>query len=191
MRRWVSRVGTIVGLLLCVGSAQAQTANRPGAWLDGPIANWNAPGMAIPIPPASEFGAPAGLCAAEGQLAASPTAEEQALAAAGWKRVKQEAHWWGAVLVSAQQGVDGMCRPLQYQWFVFVDGRLAGTVSPEPMNSRTDGSGYVEALRRHALDMHYSRYAPSDALCCPSGEATVQFKIERTDAGLVLVPQQP
>ena len=181
----------VAGLLLLVGSVQAQAQNRPGAWLDGPIANWNSPGMAIPKAPAPEFGGPSGLCAAEAQLSAAPTAEERALDAAGWKRVKTEAHWWGVSLLSAQQGVDGMCRPMQFQWFVFVDGNLAGTVSPEPMNSRTDGVGYVEALRRQGLDVHYSRYAQTDPLCCPSGEATVRFSIQRTDAGPVLVPQQP
>ena len=181
----------MMAALLLVTSAQAQTPYRPGAWLDGPITNWNAPGMAIPTAPMAEFGGPTGLCAAEAQLPASPTAEERALDAAGWKRLKTEALWWGVTLVSAQQSVDGMCRPMQFQWFVFVDGKLAGTVSPEPMNSRTDGVGYVEALRRQGLDVHYSRYAQTDPLCCPSGEATVQFKIERTNAGPVLIPQNP
>lgn len=183
-------LGAMAALLL-VTSAQAQTSNRPGGWLDGPITNWNSPGMAIPTAPAPEFDGPPGLCAAEAQGPASPTAEERALDAAGWKRVKTEAHWWGVTLLSAQQSVDGMCRPMQFQWFVFVDGTLAGTVSPEPMSARTDGVGYVEALRREGLDMHYSRYAETDPLCCPSSAATVQFKIERTDAGPVLVPRTP
>jgi uncharacterized repeat protein (TIGR04076 family) len=191
MRRGVFGAAMVVGLLLFIDSVQAQAPSRPGSWLDGPIANWNAPGMAIPTAPAPEFSPPSGLCAVQEQAPSASTAEERALEAAGWKRVSTEAQWWGAVLVSAQQSVDGMCRPMQFQWFVFVDGQLAGTVSPEPMSSRTDGVGYVEALRRHGLDMHYSRYAPSDALCCPSGEATVRFAIERTDAGPVLVPQQP
>ena len=181
----------VMAALLLVTSAQAQTPSRPGAWLDGPIINWNTAGMTIPPAPPAEFGGPAGLCAAEAQPPASPTAEERALDAAGWKRVKSEAVWWGVTLVSAQQSVDGMCRPMQFQWFVFVDGKLAGTLSPEPMNSRTDGVGYVEALRREGLDVHYSRYAQTDPLCCPSGQATVRFLIQRTDAGPILVPQVP
>ena len=187
MRRGVFGAA-VVGFLLLMSSVQAQAQNRTGAWLDGPVANWNAPGMAIPTAPAPEFSPPSGLCATVAETMPA-TAEEQALDAAGWKRIRTEAQWWGAVLVSAQQSVDGMCRPMQHQLFVFVDGRLAGTVSPEPMSSRTDGVGYVESLRRYGLEMHYSRYAPSDALCCPSGQATVHFKIERTDAGPVLVPE--
>ena len=177
--------------LLLTPLALAQTTERPGAWLDGPISNWNAAGMAVPTAPPADFVPPDGLCAPGGDVSSTATPEERLLDASGWKRIRTEAQWWGSVLVSAQQSVDGMCRPMQYQWFVFVDGMLAGTLSPQPMDSRTDGGGWVEALRRNGLDAHYSRYAPSDALCCPSGQVTVRFEIERTDAGPVLVPQQP
>ena len=34
---------------------------------------------------------------------------------------------------------DGMCRPLGYQFFLFVGDDFAGTLSPAPMDSRTDG----------------------------------------------------
>jgi hypothetical protein len=37
-------------------------------------------------------------------------------------------------------GYDGMCRPRQYQDFVFVGSVFAGTLSPQPMDSRTDGA---------------------------------------------------
>ena len=50
-------------------------------------------------------------------------------------------------MISGLAAYDGMCRPLGYQSFVFVDGVFAGTVSPEPMNSRTTGAATDVNLR--------------------------------------------
>lgn len=179
----------VVVVALVIALVPGATA-RAASWLDGPIDNWNSPGMAVPKPPDAEFEPPPGLCAVEaGQFPAPASNEEKAVAAAGWKRVGTEATWWNATLVYAQQSVDGMCRPMQFQYFVFVDGKLAGTLSPDPMSSRTDGGGLVEALRRDGVEVSYNRYTERDPLCCPSGEVTVRFIIERPDAGPVLVPQ--
>lgn len=71
-----------------------------------------------------------------------------------------------------------MCRPLQYQSFVFVDGEFAGTLSPEPMDSRTDGAlGHITLHSGTQLTAEYSRYEESDPLCCPSRRTVVTFEI--------------
>jgi hypothetical protein len=181
-------IAVIVALTIAL---ETSAAVRAASWLDGPIANWNSSGMAVPKAPEPANEPPPGLCAAQGQAPAPISSQEKEVVAAGWKRVATEAQWWGGTLVYAQQSVDGMCRPMQFQYFVFVDGKLAGTLSPVPMNSRTDGVGIVDALRRDGIEMNYARYADSDPLCCPSSDVTVRFTIERPDAGPVLVPQAP
>jgi hypothetical protein len=178
----------VVALLIAL---EPSTSARAASWLDGPVANWNSPGMAVPKAPDAAYEPPAGMCAAQGQPPAPISDAEKAVVAAGWRRVTTEAQWWGGTLVYAQQSVDGMCRPMQFQYFIFVDGKLAGTVSPVPMNSRTDGVGIVDSLRRDGIDVNYARYTDSDPLCCPSSDVIVRFTIERPEAGPVLVPQSP
>jgi heat shock protein HslJ len=71
-----------------------------------------------------------------------------------------------------------MCRPRQYQDFVFVRGVFAGTLSPQPMDSRADGAiGQVWLQNGTQLTAEYARYAANDALCCPSRMTSVVFDI--------------
>ena len=104
-------------------------------WLDGDLASWNTPGMAIPAAPTID-GNPDPRCVERERPA--ETAEDDALIAEGWHLFLPYQRGWGVTLISGLASYDGMCRPLGYQSFVFVDGVFAGTVSPEPMNSRTD-----------------------------------------------------
>lgn len=47
------------------------------------------------------------------------------------------------------------------------------------MNSRTDGTLTRVALQSDGqIVANYARYAPDDALCCPSSMATVVFEID-------------
>ena len=95
-------------------------------------------------------------------------------------------------MISGLAAYDGMCRPLGYQSFVFVDGVFAGTVSPEPMNSRTTGAATDVNLRyADQVTAEYLRYAPDDPLCCASGSDSVNFSIEDTPDGPVLNPVPP
>src|SRR5262245_62057315 len=76
-----------------------------------------------------------------------------------------------------------MCRPRQYQTFVFVQGAFAGTLSPQPMNSRTDGAlSQVSLQINPRLTAEYLRYAEKDALCCPSRTTRVVFEITKDGA---------
>jgi hypothetical protein len=59
-----------------------------------------------------------------------------------------------------------------------VRGVFAGTLSPQSMDSRTDGAlGHVSLQSASRLTSEYARYAPTDALCCPSRTTCVVFDI--------------
>ncbi|MCC7010499.1 MAG: LppP/LprE family lipoprotein [Acidobacteria bacterium] len=81
-------------------------------------------------------------------------------------------------MIRATAGYDGMCRPRAYQDFVFVRGVFAGTLSPQPMDSRADGALGRVAVRSSAeIIGDYARYAASDPLCCPSRITIVVFRV--------------
>ena len=67
----------------------------------------------------------------------------RAIAAAGWMPFNyfgQPITQDNVEIVGGVTGADGMCRPTQFNVFVFVAGRFAGTLSPALMTSREDGS---------------------------------------------------
>lgn len=162
---------------------------QEASWLDGDLASWNTPGMAIPEapPPNAE---PDPRCVERERPA--ETKEDDALVAAGWRLFLPYQRGWGVTLIPALADYDGMCRPLGYQYFVFVDGVFAGTISPEPMNSRFDGAADdVNLWFKDQLSAEFRRYAADDPLCCPSGSAAVDYTIEETPDGPVLNPVPP
>jgi hypothetical protein len=84
------------------------------------------------------------------------------------------------VVIRGTAAYDGMCRPQQYQEFVFLDGVFAGTLSPQPMRSRTDGALVRTTLQSGSrIVAEYARYAPSDPLCCPSNTTTLVFNVSQ------------
>jgi hypothetical protein len=158
------------------------------AWLDlaAPPA-WNDPSAKIPRAPTST---PDPLLATQcaRQVRPAASAADRAVIAAGWKLMGASQRFGGTEVVGGQSAFDGMCRPLGYQFFVFAGGRLAGTISPEPMDSRTDGAAQIPQLvSAGELVAVFSRYAPSDPLCCPSRVTTVQYRLEKGPKGQVLV----
>ncbi|MGH9846718.1 MAG: META domain-containing protein, partial [Blastocatellia bacterium] len=95
----------------------------------------------------------------------------------------------GTSVFMAMSDVDGMCRPLGYQIFVFVNGKFAGTLSPTPMNSRADGAmGTVRLTRPDKLSAEFVRYTDADPLCCPSKTGAVDYRIDRSGKGGLVVP---
>ncbi len=68
---------------------------------------------------------------------------------------------------------------MAYQAFVFVDGRYAGTLSPELMHSRSDGSLIwdVKFTGDRTFAVEFARYSETDPLCCPSRISTVTYQL--------------
>lgn len=184
MRRIHVWLAAALALTCCLGSNGSRA--QGGSWLDQPLVNWNAPGMALPTAPWID-GNTDPRCSQRDRPA--ETDEDQALTANGWRLFGSYERGWGVTVVSGYAASDGMCRPLGYQWFVFVDGQFAGTIAPQPMDSRTDGAGRdVHLWYADQLGAEFSRYTPDDALCCPSGAASVDYRIDTTPDGPVLAP---
>jgi LppP/LprE lipoprotein len=185
--RLSARVAWLAAGLLLLGAARPGPMLADGSWLDQPLANWNSPGMELWAAPAS--GGPTNPnCADQGRPA--ETDADAAVAEAGWTVYGSYTGGWGVLVVRGLSGLDGMCRPLGYQEFVFVDGVLAGTLSPMPMDSRTDGAGDLAALQNaDELTATFQRYAPTDPACCPSSQRSVTYTIDRSGPAPVLVPR--
>ncbi len=162
-------------------------AQDSGTWLDQPLVGWNQAGMPIPAPVTPAGYAPNPGCASTLRWAESP--EDQALVDAGWSLQAPYTAGWGITSIYAASAYDGMCRPLGYNAFIFVDGTFAGTISPQPMDSRTTGTGTVSGIQNGRVNARYLRYAATDPLCCPSRPAVdVAFEVQTTPDGPVLVP---
>jgi hypothetical protein len=171
-----------VAILAChpaTGGAQGKVAS----WLDEakPVA-WNRPGLAVPAAPKLQ-GAVDPRCR---ELARPPQSEEdRQVRDQGWDLVGAYQGGWQILVVRATAGYDGMCRPRQYQAFVFVRGMFTGTLSPSPMESRSDGAlGQVFLQSSSRLTAEYARYSPTDPLCCPSRTTSVEFDIANDAAVL-------
>lgn len=162
--------------LLAVHDAHGQSQGAAALWLDAKeIEPWNSAGQEIPAAP-------------KVQDVANPRCREQArppqidederVQDRGWDLVGAYQGGWHIVVVRGTASYDGMCRPMHYQDFVFVRGVFAGTLSPTPMNSRTDGAiGRIWLPGPKELIAEYTRYAGSDALCCPSRSTRVTFEV--------------
>ena len=110
----------VLGALTGVPTADAQTAS----WLDGPPVGWNTAGAELPTAPAMQNTDPR--CREREDAPSSP--EENQVTGRGWKL---EGYWptlrsGNLVLVSALADYDGMCRPMEFNVFVFSGGSLRG-----------------------------------------------------------------
>jgi len=173
-----------MGVLLSAAAA----ALADGGWLDAsPLVSWNPPGADIPVAPATS-GAVDPRCARLDRPA--ETAEDAAVAAAGWTLFGSYQSGWGVRLVYGRTGQDGMCRPLGYQEFVFVNGVFAGTISPAPMDARTDGAESTTLITGpgDSLQAQFARYARTDPLCCPSRVSSVEYHLKQDSGAPVLEP---
>ena len=188
----MARFGVLaLGLGALAADAGAETAKS--RWLDAqPVANWNKAGGAIPRGPKAAA-ADIRDCerrGAEENPKSAATPETRQVTAAGWLGAAVEKRAGDTVYVFARNGVDGMCRPMDFQIFVFVAGRFAGTIAPRPMDSREDGSGYLDKVDARRFTVNFTRYRKDDALCCPSRTSTVTYEIRAAPggAGALAVP---
>jgi putative salt-induced outer membrane protein YdiY len=163
----------------------ATLAAADGAWLDTLPESWNSAGASIPRAPAGDLEQ---LAQCAEQIRPASSAVDRALEGAGWKLFGPVLSYGDTSIVRALSNADGMCRPLGFQAFVFVGDRFAGTLSPAPMDSRTDGAlSDLPWFDDDGGTGVFARYGADDALCCPSRESTVVYAVERRDGGPVLV----
>jgi hypothetical protein len=173
-------IGTMAGQHT-VGDAQVKVAS----WLnESKPASWNTPGLSIPAAPPVQ-GSIDSHCR---KLARPPELEEdRRVRDQGWDLDGTYQGGWQIVVIRGTASYDGMCRPWQYQAFVFVRGVFAGTLSPQAMDSRTDGAlSRVFLQGNDRLTAEYVRYAAKDPACCPSSTTSVVFEVARD--GPVLQP---
>jgi hypothetical protein len=108
------------------------------------------------------------------------SAVDEQVRARGWDLVGPTSENEQIRVLVGTANYDGMCRPQQYQEFVFVRGIFAGTLSPIPMDSRTDGAlSRVTIPTADKVQAEYLRYGAADPLCCPSRITTVVFEVEK------------
>jgi hypothetical protein len=168
--------------------AQTAFAGSAGDWLDKPLAGWNEAGASLPKAPEPKGDSPNDpRCA--GPVRQPVTPPERAVAAAGWSLYGEARVAGATTILLGEASVDGMCRPWDYQAFVFVGRLYAGTLSPVVMDSRADSAlSEVSVLSPTELEVTFLRYTDTDALCCPSRQSTVRYRIERRLNGVVVVP---
>lgn len=175
--------------LLVTATLSAQAPEQ--SWLDRMLTNWNTPGSAMPRAMSEGETVPE-ITARCKFTVPRTTAGERAVADAGWipfhmfdRKIAQR----DVEIVGGFAAVDGMCRQMEFNAFVFVAGKLAGTLSPETMHSRSDSSiGGAIRLSNDDIAAEFVRYADPDPLCCPSGRVTVRYRIDRTASPPVVVP---
>jgi len=183
------KIITITSLVIVIvagSAAMGRSQVNVASWLDDPKpASWNNPGMTIPAAPGNQ-GAGDPRCR---EAARPPQLEEdKQLRDQGWDLAGAYQGGWGTLVIRGTAGYDGMCRPRQYQEFVFARGVFAGTLSPHAMDSRADGAltrVWIQSGSR--LTAEYIRYAATDPLCCPSSTTTVVFDLSNNP--LVLQPE--
>ena len=179
--------------LACVCCLVVEIVAQPQdkSWLDRPLASWNDSSKLLPraIPTGETIAETAKRCDLPVQRG---TPAQRALADAGWLpylHVDREIVQRGVEIVAGMAGADGMCRPVDFNVFVFDGGALVGTLSPLLMTSRSDGAiGAVRLAADETISAEFARYADRDALCCPSGRVTVRYRIERKGPRAVVVP---
>lgn len=178
--RLSDRAARCLSLLLFTAAMPAAVLGQPGSWLDRPLTNWNRPAgrpATLPEPPpVPDIAAPA-IC--NEQLRKPMSTAERAILSRGWKLYGATQTFDRLQVVMATTGLDGMCRPLGYQAFIYWDGRYAGTLSPVAMNARADGALIdVHLVSATRIVAEFSRYAAGDAACCPSRTATVTYSLQ-------------
>jgi LppP/LprE lipoprotein len=166
--------------------AQDQPA---GAWLDSTPVQWNTPGANFPKAPQD---VPKNITPEYCKAHQRPVRlqEEHVVAGAGWMVFASSKGKNGLTVVGGALSYDGMCRPDPYQYFVFVRGKFAGTLSPGLMRARSDGSvNKVSFAGRRKIVAAFSRYTAADPLCCPSklSEATYEIRQESGKPVVIVV----
>jgi hypothetical protein len=122
----------------------------------------------------------------------SSTAAERALADAGWLpylHVDRKIADRDVEIVGAMTAADEKCQPAEFNIFVFVGEKIAGTLSPVNMTSQRDGAvGAVRLAADDTIVAEFARYAVGGPTCCPSSRVAVRYRIDRAGPQAVVVP---
>jgi uncharacterized lipoprotein YbaY len=170
-----------LAVLFCLAFAAIVPAQ--GSWLDRPLNNWNRANAAIPTAPRTSAPIDA-MCRAT--IRTPESIADRALTRAGWSLFGPSQIYGATTVIMGMASVDGMCRPNEYNGFVFARDRFIGTLAPASMNARSDGSlGLVRLQSSTELSAEFSRYADSDALCCPSRKSLVTYSLLREGTPIV------
>jgi heat shock protein HslJ len=178
-----SLLATFAVILSCGFDALGQSD-----WLDmKPLPSWNERKRAI-LQTKKISSAELKRCAVVVRQPTLP--QDKLLTKMGWTLTGAAQVFGNTTVVTAAEAFDGMCRPLKFDTYIFVGNRVAGTLSPGQMDSRTDGSLVnVQLTGEKNLTAEYVRYRASDALCCPYKTEAVTFVIKPDGANFLLVPE--
>ena len=162
-----------IAILAFAGLCSAQSS-----WLDRPMGrNWNAGVTDVPQAP-RVLVAISERC--RDQIRTPDSLSDRAVTRAGWSLFGASQTFGQATVTGAMASTDVQCRPTQYNYFVFVNNRFAGTLSPDMMISRTDSSIVdVNLLSETAITAEFARYRSSDPASSPSQRSVVIYRINR------------
>jgi hypothetical protein len=177
----------------CLVTVAASSASAAGIWLDAPLTSWNeragTDGLVL-ARSATTFRARCGvndLRTSAGQRAVSQSGR---VAFLPFDRDGGLTHA-DIEIVGGMSDATDACAPASFNFFVFVAGIYAGTLSPVDMTTGKDGViGIVRFPPGDVITAEFVRYGVTDTECCPSGRARVTYKVARTPAGAVIVPTE-
>ncbi|MBX3244013.1 MAG: YbaY family lipoprotein [Acidobacteria bacterium] len=147
------------------------------SWLDRPLTtNWNRTAT-VPTAPRATGDQPI-IARCRSQIRPATSVVDRAVTAKGWDLFGPAYVYGNVTIITGMASVDGMCRPVQYNGFVFVGNRFAGTLAPNPTDSRTDGAiGRISLFSPDEITVEFARYSENDALCCPSRTSVVSYEL--------------
>jgi hypothetical protein len=179
LTKLLGMMAALVAVATVVTAAGAQPQAPSAAWLDtgGTPPSWNQPRAKVPEAPPLNIPDVIGPRCLSDSTRPPETDEDEMLVQAGWILYGSYEAGWGVQVITALSGFDGMCRPIGYQAFVFSNGVFAGTLAPEPMFARTDGSfSQARLLSQTMIAATFQRYSPTDPLCCPSRTSSATYQ---------------
>jgi hypothetical protein len=183
--------GVLTGVaVLLASTALARQSAEKTSWLDRPLTNWN---QADRLPAAaSAAGEDPDALRTRCGITRGESAAHRALEESGWMpyhHLDRELTRGDVEILAGMTTADEACQPTHFQIFVFVQGRFAGTLSPQPMTAGRDGfAGAVRIIEADTISSEFARFRQGDASCCPTSRMTVRFRIDRAGGQALVVP---
>jgi hypothetical protein len=173
-----TRCARRIALTLLLAGSAAPVVAQSGAWLDRDVAGWNRAGAAVPAAQGNpQRDAVRKRCSA----AVTASTAVAAVTDAGWLpflHQDREVKRGRIEVVAGASDATAACEPIDFNLFVFVDGRFAGTLSPVSMTTSKDGAvGAVRITGDNSLTAEFARYAPDGPECCPSRRVRVSYEV--------------